>query len=126
MQCWRGRAGLQVDPASSTLASMALGKVNKVREADFFLKYMGRCEEDTNFQCDRPEEAGRAGVLCPQWPPSPRHGHGEAAGSRNSARLLGGREGPWLQKLGLNAVKQSIMYNLYLKLMRLACLQNAF
>lgn len=63
----------------------------------------------------------------PTVAPSPCHGHGEKlAGSRNSARLLGGRERPWLQKLGLNAVKQSIMYNVYLKLMRLACLQNVF
>ena len=66
------------------------------------------------------------------------------ARSRNGARLLGGRERLWLgiferndskamlesgiklQKVRLNAVKQSIMYNVYLKLMMLACFQTAF
>lgn len=69
---------------------------------------------------------------------------GNLARSRNGAKLLGGRERLWLgiferndskatlesgiklQKVRLDAVKQTIMYNVYLKLMMLACLQTAF
>lgn len=69
---------------------------------------------------------------------------GSLACSRNGAKLLGGRErlclgiferngskailesGIKLPKVRLDNVKQSIKYNVYLKLMMLACLQTAF
>jgi len=69
---------------------------------------------------------------------------GSLARSRNGARLLGGRESLWLgsfekndskamlesgiklQKVKFDAVKESIMYNVCLKLMMATCLQTAF
>lgn len=74
--------------------------------------------------------------------PARATGMGNLTCSRN--RLLGGRERLWLgifersgskampesgiklQKVKLNAVKQSITSDVYLKLMMLACLQTAF